>query len=169
MERPGYCVAYAKPLLCKCKDSDIYFYYEVLLVVFTRFANCEQDPLVDFYSCKCSEWPCWFQFPRRCLRVNRDYPNLRVAFSSGFADAQFLYSWEKNDYVQLFVWTPHLSPPGIYAVYETARSSRLSRDLLGLRGWVYYVYHRWWNGDPMIAMDLRMLRRHVHYELFREV
>ena len=165
----GHWVAYAKPLLCKCKDSGIHFYYEVLMVVIRRFAYDEHYPIVEFYSCKCTEWPCWFQYPRRYLRLNRYYPQLRAAFSSGFQGAQILYSWQKNGYVQLFVFTPGLSPPDIYAIYETEPIYWSDVDFLGLSGRVNYVYHRWWNGDPLVTMDLLTLQWYVYYELFHDV
>ena len=163
----GHWVAYAKPLLRKYHNSDIHFFYEVLIVAIRRFAHDQLDPIFNFYSFKVTEWPCWFQEPRKYLRLNSFYPRLREAFSSGFEGAQIIYSWEQNGYVQLWVHTPGLSPPDTYAIYETEHGP--NNDLFGLEGRVKYVYHRSWNGDPLVTMDLLSLRWYVHHELFHDV
>ena len=161
----GFHVAYVKHIVQEhYSGSGINYHHEILVASCKHYRDCEQEPSFDFYTCKCGAYPGWFHGDTMTFsKVDGSYQPVLDVFRNGVRDAQVIYSFERAGYAELFVFTPGIDEPGYFASYD-CQSDNVS-GLLGIKGGVFYVEHRLFDGCDRVTMALSKLRSFIRKEI----
>ena len=155
---PGpYHIALAKPTIKQTKEgNNEYYHQEIILGLSQNYQDSRQQTLWQFWSVKGGAYPYWFLSPTTFEMLNGgNYMTVPPSYLA--QNPQVLYVFQNYaGFAQIYVNTPQLDPPGIYAVFESNKWGRDNAFCCSGED-TFYLCHRKWPEEN----DVMLLRKNV--------
>ena len=146
-------LAMARPILKRWTErGEDYFYHDILLALCENYHDEDRRPLWRLWNVQGGGcYPYWFLAPKQFDSLNNGaYLPIPDQFYAN--NMQLIYIFQNyQGFAQIYVNTPQLDPPGIYAVFE---SNKFGRDqaLFCTHEDTFYVCHRKWPQEDSAIM-----------------
>ena len=146
-----YHMALARPMYKRLDDGQNHN-QDIILALSENYYDEKKQALWRFFVVRGGACPYWFLGKNNSVVLDHGRYGAMPDWFLNYPLVQCIYVMQNwDDHAELYVWTPRIDMPGVYAVFESAVFSRDKAFEHG--GWHYsYVVHRCWPGPNFLSL-----------------